>query len=828
MYSFHTTNWVIFIVLFSGLIKNHMLKNYLKTALRSMGRQKVHTFINIVGLATGMAACLLIILWVRDELSFDRYHKQSDRIYRVSREWFNENGETSLNLGMVAPPFGPLLEGDFEGEIEEAVRFVQDNNPLLTIGEKKLVEEQLFFADSDIGKVFSWKMVEGDWETALTEPNSLVLTESTAKKYFGDQPALGQTINYSNIADVKVTGIVEDVPVNSHFSFNALCSFITLENFYGREELMKDFGGNNFPTYLLLEEGVNAGELESRFPAFLDKHLGLWNGFPSSKYNALNLMPLTQIHLHSHLDSEIEQNGDITYVYLFSAVAFLILLIACINFINLSTARSSTRAKEIGLRKVIGAFRGNLIRQFITESVLLAVFALVLAVSMVELLLPWFNNFFGKDLHIDFLNDPWTLPGLLGLALVAGLAAGSYPALYLSSFEPVAILKGKLFSGGKGSFLRSTLVVVQFSISVALIAGVMMLQDQLRFMKNKPLGFNRENLVMLPSNDDIYNRFESLKSQWLSQPGITDVTLASRVPSGRLLDSQGATAEINGEMKTVDFRIADVHVSHDYLSTLEVKMAAGRDFDSRLASDSLQSFILNESAVKAIGWESAETAIGKKMDYGDRTGVVVGVTEDFHFENLRQSIAPVIFMITDGRAGNVVFRIQEGTRAQAIDYLEKQWAFLREGFPFTYQYVDESFNSQYETEDRLGKVIGYFSLLAIVIAALGLFGLALFTTSQRSKEIGIRKVLGASAGQIIVMLTGKFSQLVVAGIVVGGTIAYVLGKTVWLKNFAYQGEIRWGTFVLAGLAALLIAWVTVAWQSYQAATANPVDAIRQD
>ncbi|MEZ4829913.1 MAG: FtsX-like permease family protein, partial [Bacteroidia bacterium] len=530
----------------------------------------------------------------------------------------------------------------------------------------------------------------------------------------------------------------------------------------------------------------------------------------------------------SHLDSEIEQNGDITYVYLFSAVAFLILLIACINFINLSTARSSTRAKEIGLRKVIGAFRGNLIRQFVTESVVLAVFALVLAVSMVELLLPWFNNFFGKALRLDYLSDPWTLPGLLGLAVIAGLVAGSYPALYLSSFEPVAILRGRLFSGEKGSFLRSGLVVVQFSISVTLIAGVMMLQDQLRFMKNKPLGFNRENLVILPSNDDIYNRFESLKGQWLTQPGITDVTLASRVPSGRLLDSQGAKAEIGGEMKTVDFRIADVHVSHDYLSTLEVNMAAGRDFDVRLASDSLQSFILNESAVKAIGWENAESAIGKKMNYGDRTGVVVGVTEDFHFENLRQTIAPVIFMITDGRAGNIVFRIQEGTQAQALDYLEKQWAFLREGFPFTYEYVDESFNRQYETEDRLSKLIGYFSLLAIVIAALGLFGLALFTTGQRSKEIGIRKVLGASVAQIIVMLTGKFSRLVVVGIVAGGFVAYILAKTFWLKNFAYQGDIRWSTFVLAGLIAIITAWATVAWQSFRAATANPVDAIRQE
>ncbi|MCB0845306.1 MAG: ABC transporter permease [Bacteroidetes bacterium] len=807
-----------------------MLQNYLKTALRKMGRQKVYTFINISGLAIGMAACILILLWVKDELSYDAYHDNSDQIYRLSRQWFNEDGESNLHLGHLAPPFAPLLKNDMEGVVDEAVRFLGDTpGPLLTFsGDKKLVEEKFFFADPQIFKVFSWKIIEGDPETALVEPNSLVITQSTAKKYFGEESAIGQTINYQNMMDMKVTAVIEDVPLNSHFTFNTLCSFATVENFFGIENLMQQWGSNNYATYILLEKGKTKEDLAALIPGFLDKHLGERNGHKASETNALNIWPLTSIHLHSHLDSEIEANGDISYVYIFSIVALLILLIACINFVNLSTARSSTRAKEVGLRKVIGAQRSNLIRQFLAESLITAFLALIVAVLLVEILLPSFNSYFFKDLHMDYFSNPFTIPFLLGITILVGLVAGSYPAFYLSRFKPVTILRGKVGISGKKSPFRSGLVVLQFAISIMLIVGVSVVQDQMKFIQNKPLGFDKENVVILPSNDEIYGKFESLKTQWLSQPGISDVTMASRMPSGRLLDSQGCRVEVDGEMKEINFRIADVHVSHDYLSTFGVEIIAGRDFDIRLTSDSTQSFILNEAAIKAIGWESADQAVGKKIAYGGRSGTVIGVTGDFHFENLRQKIAPVIFLITSGRARFMAFRIHEGAREEALSYLESQWEFLRPGFPFTYEFVTQRFDSQYEEESRLGEVIGYFSMLAVIIAILGLFGLASFTTEQRFREIGIRKVLGASVSQILLLLTRGFTVLVMIAFIIAAPISWYLLSEYFLSNFAYATNVSMLSVVLAGVIALVIAWFTVAFNSYKAATTNPVKAIRQE
>ena len=804
-----------------------MVKNYLKIAIRNMLSQKAYSLINILGLSVGMAACILILLFVNDELSYDKYHENSERIVRVSRAWKNIDGATSLHLGQVAPPFAPLLKSDFEGIVLNAVRFLRDG-PLITFEETKIEEEKFFFADPDVFEVFSWKLTMGDPATALKEPNSLVITQSTAEKYFGTANPMGKVLNYNNEMDMKVTGVMEDVPYNSHFTVDFLCSFQTVEDFFGVENLMNNWGSNNYGTYLLLPEGYNYMDLQEQLGGFLNKHLQTGSrGRKPEEYNELTLWPITDIHLHSHLDSEIEANGDIAYIYTFTAIAFLILIIACINFMNLSTARSVKRAKEVGLRKVMGANKGMLIRQFLTESILFAVISLVLAIVIVSALLPWFNDFVQKNLSISLAGNLFIISLFTGITLLVGVIAGSYPALFLSRFQPANILKGQNKRNRNGFNLRSGLVVVQFCISMVLIISVGVIQDQLKYMRAKPLGFNKDNLLVLPISDEIYNQYESVRSRLLQQPGINDVSITSRVPSGRLLDSQGATAEVDGDMKAIQFRIADVHIDHAFLASLEVPITAGRDFDINRASDSTEAFILNESAVKAIGWDSNDEALGKAFDYGDRKGKVIGIVKDFHFESLHQEIAPIVFLISSGRSRSMALRINPVHKEKTMSYLKEQWSYLRPGFPFTHYWINEKYSEQYTNEDRLASLVTCFSALAIIIASLGLFGLASFTTEQRFKEIGVRKVMGATVSQILMLLTKGFTYLVCISFLIACVLTWYVMES-WLQNFAYQTTISPWPFFWGGALAILIAWLTVGYQSIKAASSNPIEALRHD
>jgi len=807
-----------------------MLRNYLKIAFRNISRQKAYAFINIFGLGIGMAATILILLFVQDELSYDQYHDKSEHIYRVSREWVNDKGETSLHLGHCAPPFAPLLQNDFEGIIQQAVRIGSAYSPLIVYGDKRIEESRFYLADSNVFKVFSWPMIAGNPETALKDPGSVVITASTAKKYFGDEEALGKELEFNNFGrkfPLKVTGVVADIPLNSHFTWDFMGSFATLEQAFGRENLMQNWGSNNYATYLLLPKGYDPKKLEAQIPDFLDKHLGEHQGKIASEVNKLHLWPITDIHLYSHLDSEIEANGDIAYVYIYTIIAVFILVIACINFMNLATARSSKRAKEVGLRKVMGAFRIGLIRQFIIESILFALLGLFVAVLLVYVVLPYFNDFIGKQLTLNIFENHFAFLLMLGCVLFVGVVAGSYPAFFLSKFQAASILKGAHQSTGGILNLRSVLVVLQFFISIALIISVGIVQDQLEYVRTKDLGFNKEGVMVLPSSDELYNQFESLKTRFEQQPGIKMVTLASRVPSGRLLDSQNTIAEVDGEMKNINFRVADVHVDHDYLSALEVPFVAGRDFDKSRASDSTEAFILNEAAVRKIGWPSSEEAIGKRFEYGGRKGQIIGVTSDFHFESLHQTIAPIVFMVTNGRARSVLVRYDQKDKADVEKYLKEQWSYLRPGFPFDYFEIAQSFDEQYEGEDRLARVITWFSGLAVLIAALGLFGLASFIAERRIKEIGIRKVMGAKVGEILLLLTRGFTVLVIIALVLAVPVAY-WGMNLWLNDFAYQGPIQVWPFVVAGIFALGIAWITISFQTIKAARSNPVDALRYE
>ena len=805
-----------------------MIKNYLKIALRNLARYKQMTLINVLGLSVGMAACIIMLLFVQYELSYDRYHEKADRIYRISREFHDSEGETNLHLGHLAPPFKPFLDEDFSDVIEASARLLQ-HNPLISYaeGDVQIVEQDFFFAEPEVFDIFTFPLLEGDPATALSEPNTVVITESAAQKYFGHENPMGKTLNYEQQVDMKVTGVVQDVPENSHFHFSLLASFATVENFLGEEAMMNSWGSNNYSTFVLLPEGYNPSDLEAQFPDFIDRHLTGDADVPASQWTALHLWPLTDIHLHSHLDSEIEANGDIAYVYLYAIVALFVLVIACINFINLTTARAARRAREVGVRKVMGAERKSLVKQFLSESVLVALFSLLLAVLFVSLALPYFNHLVDKQLSFSLLENPFLLVALLGIVMAVGIVSGSYPAFYLSAFQPARILRGSRGGSQGNTRLRSGLVIAQFAISIVLMVGVLTVERQLDYVKNKSLGFDQENLVVLPIDQDVYQQYEELKAQLLTWPGIADVTLTSRVPSGRLLDSQGGEVEVNGEMKSIDLRLADVSVDHDFIPSFGIKMVAGRNFDIERASDSTEAFIINEAAVRAIGWASPEEAINKKMNYSDRQGYIIGVTRDFHFESLHQSISPVVFYVTSRPVYNLVIRAQSAAMAETLAYLKERWAYLMPGYPFDHYTVSSRFQEQYDAEDRLGLIVRYFSLLAVFIATLGLIGLASYTAEQRTKEIGIRKVLGASVGQILLLLTRGFSKLILIAFVVACPLAYFLMSR-WLETFAYHDTLPWWTFGGAGLAALLVAWITVGTQTMRAATRNPVQSLRTE
>ncbi len=808
-----------------------MIRNYFKVAVRNLFRFKGYSFINISGLALGMAAFILIMLYVRFELSYDRFHEHADRIYRVSREWFNEDGTTGLHLGHVAPPFGPLLKNDFEGTIERAVRIMQLPSPLVSYGDMHIPEQRFFMAEPDIFRIFSYKMLQGDPETALAGSNSVVLTRTTARKYFGDEDPMGKmlrfTTRFNPPVEMVVTGLLEDVPVNSHFKFDLLGSFSIIEGILGAENMMRSFGSNNYSTFLLLADHADIRDIETQIPEFLDRHLGSSSTRSPSAWNALRFWPLTSIHLHSNLDSEIEANGSITLVYVYILIALFTLFIACVNFMNLATARSATRAREVGLRKVLGAYRTALVRQFLGESVLITVIALILAIVCIEIALPSFNNFLQTDLSMQYTDNLPLLAGLIFFAVLVGIAAGSYPAFFLSSFQPVSVLKGPLGSGGGHASFRSVLVVTQFAISIALFVCMAVVSRQLEYMRTKELGFNTHDIAVLPVSDAIVQRSDEIRNRLLDHPGIVEASVSSRVPSGRLLDSQGSRAEIDGEIKPIHFRIADIHTDHSFLSAYGVEFAAGRDFDPMLASDSTQAFILNEAAVRAVGWRSAEDAIGKKFEYGNRRGEIIGVVRDFHFESLHNAIAPIVFLIHQGRIGNLSVRFAGRMREEVLAFLEEQWRYLRPDYPFTYFLVDDSYYAQYAGEERLGTVFQTFTMLATAIAALGLFGLAAFAANQRIKEIGIRKVLGASVFQIAFMFSKGFARLVLISFLLSAPVAY-FAMRMWLNLYAYRIQPEFGIFLIAGIAALLVALATVSYQAVRAALMNPIESLRYE
>jgi putative ABC transport system permease protein len=807
-----------------------MIKNYLKSALRNISRHPFIAFINIFGLTIGLTCCLLIIAYVVNERSYDRYNKNADDVYRVTRIFYTASGTESLHLSSIAPPFGPLLKNAFP-DIKKVTRVL----PLGTISfkykDKLFNETNGIFADDNFFDVFSVPIIRGDKKIPLTDPYTVMLTPNIAKKYFGDADPINQSVILDNTKHAfKVTGIFSPFPAGAHMHPQMIVSFNTLKDstLYGEKQLETNYGNNAFYTYLLFPKGYNTARIESQFPDFLDNYMhapGMQGNVQNHKGTKLTLQKLTDIHLYSHLDDEIEENGNISRVYIFSAIALFILLIACINYMNLSTARSALRAREIGIRKVIGAQRKEIISQFLSESVLTTYTALLLASGLTALLLPFINRLSHQVLSFNSLLNWQIMLPIIMLPLFTGLVSGIYPALFMSSFLPVKVLKGVVKVGSGNISFRKVLVVVQFSISIILIVATTVVFQQLQYIQNKDLGFNKDHVITMRYNSFLDKQYEAFKADLLKNPAIKDVGRSSRIPSGRLLDDQSAQVLEGGSMQPIKVDIKELSVDYSFINTYGIQMAAGRDFLSAPKADS-NNYIVNEATVNTLGWKNPENAIGKDIKYGSVTGKVIGVVKDFHFESLHQQIIPMIFL-KDTRFNYASVKIEGRNVKSAISTLHDTWSKYLPETPFDYTFLDDKFAQLYNSEQQQGQLFTIFSCIAIFIACLGLFGLSAFTITQRVKEIGVRKVLGASVPQIVLELSKDFLKLVLIASLIGLPVAW-FSMNKWLLDFASRVTISWWILASAGIIALIIAFATISIQSIKAALANPVDSLRSE
>lgn len=789
-----------------------MFNNYLRIALRILKRQKIYSFINISGLAIGISCCIVILLFVQDELSYDKYHENVKCIYRVATEMISPSGKkgSTKTWSWIAPN----MISDFPGVIS-ASRIYRYGGVLNY--DKKHFGESLFFVDPSFLDIFTFPLFKGDKQIALRDPNSALITEELAEKYFGDDNPLGKVLMLDGKYSFKINGILRNIPKNSHFSFGFLASFDNLRNIYGKEEYQK--GNLLVRTYLLLDNNVAYKELEEEFHNFVVRYKG--EKF-ASRHNYF-LQPLTSIHLHSNLAVELAKNSDIAYSYALSGIALVILLLACINFMNLSTARAFWRSKEVGMRKVIGASRAQLFRQFIGESVFISFIALLLAIVLAELFLPFFNSLVDKDLSINFSQNLFIYTALILLIIFVGFVSGSYPAIFLSSFQPIDVIKGNLKKSTlTGLLFRKGLIIFQFAISLFFIIGTIIVFRQVNFMKNTNLGFDKDYVIKISFDKTIRQHYKAVKNELLQNLNIIDVT-ASLAPPGRLAGLELPFVPEGLQDEKVILNLNDV--DHNFFEFFRIDVVEGRDFSKEIASDIESAFVLNEAAVKKIGWE---LPIGKKLKCeGFRVkGTVVGVAKDFHNVSLYEEIKPSIFRVNP-QYFSLFVRIRPNNIQGAISFLEEKMREFSPQLIFRYSFLDEHIAAIYIKEKKVNKVFGFSSLLSIIIACLGLFGLVSFSVEQRTKEIGIRKVIGASVTNILLLLSKEFVRLVIISNIVAWPIVYfVMNK--WLQNFAYRIHIGWWIFFIAGALALVISLLTVSYQAVKAALANPVETLRYE
>jgi putative ABC transport system permease protein len=793
-----------------------MIKNYLKIAFRNLWRHKSFSLINIIGLAVGMTAFLLIVMYVRFELSYDNFHAKADQVYRLNVDIKSANDVMKQSVS--SAPMGTAIKADFP-EVLECARIFPDE-ALVTVNNQLFQENRVLTTEPSFFKVFSFPLVKGDPETSLKNPFSMVLTETTAKKYFGAADPIGKTLLIGGKDLATVTGIAKDAPPNSQFKFDMLYSISTIEKKYpGRLEQWGNFG--NY-TYLLLAKGADPNKLQAKFPAFLRKQISESNRKSGQDY-ALFLKPLKDVYMDPR--GGLEQ-GSMSNVYIFSIVALFVLLIAAINFINLTTARATERAKEVGVRKVIGAARSQLTMQFLGESVLICLVSFVFAALLVSLLLPWFNQLAGKIIDRDIFEQGYIFI-LLIISLLIGLAAGAYPALALSGFKPVVILKGRFSSSSKGTLLRKGLVVFQFTISIVLIVGTLVVYNQLNFMRNQPLGFDKNQMLALDfGNDDgVIKNYEAIKHEFRSIPNVLAVAISHGLPGVGSANAHSEFENRQGDMQPLNINMYDV--DYDFIPVYGMKIIAGRTFSTAFPSDSTKSVVINEATVKSLGYASPNDVIGKKFSQWGRDGQIIGVVKDFHYRSLQENVEPLNMRINPSNARIFTLKIAAQNIPATIAAVENKWKALIPQRPFNYTFVDANFNKQYATEERFGKLFMYFAVLAIFISCLGLLGLASYSTLQRTREIGIRKVLGASIPGIVNMLSKEFLLLVLVAALIAFPLSW-FGMHSWLEDFAYRISIGWLVFAVAGLLSLMIAITTVSFQAIKAALANPVKSLRSE
>lgn len=795
-----------------------MIKNYFKIAWRNLVKNKSFSFINIAGLVIGITSCVLIFLYVQYELSYDKYNQQASQIYRLTE--ILHLPKEDRPQAVTSPIMAPTLQANFP-EIKKSVRLTSSGR-ILGVNEKKLYDTKIVYADSALFDIFTFPMLQGDPQKALVNPYSIVLTENTAKKYFGNEQALGKIMQLSDTINLTVTGIVKNVPSNSHFTFDCLLSRATIDEL-NNHQVDSNWFNNSAYTYFLLPENYPPSKLESKLNVFVHKQMeeerkttGLWYDF--------KLQPVTSIHLRSNMNAEINPNSDISYIYIFSAAAILILIIACCNFINLATARSLNRSKEIGLRKVVGARRVQLGIQFLGESFLFAVIAGIIAFALVYFLLPSFNTFTGKSLPLNIFSNQTLLLMFGAIIISAGIIAGIYPALLMSSFAPINALRGAIRHGWQDIFLRKGLVVFQFTIAIVLIAGTGIVLQQLRYVQNRKIGLNKDQVIEIGLRSADLQNAETLVNELTKKTSVTDATLTdfsfkAGISNIAVLPEGAAENEVTSQ--------AVISVDYNFLKTFQVSLVAGRNFSRSYPTDSAAGFIINETAAKIFGWKPTD-AIGKNMDWGlGKKGKVIGVIRDFNFTSLHDNIKPLILHINPSWSRFIALRIRPDKIPQTLKEIETTWNAIATASPFKYTFLDEDFVSLYKEEKNMKSVLTLFTIFSLLVACLGLFGLAAFSIKQRFKEIAIRKVLGASVSNITRLVSKEFLLLVLIAAAIAFPVAW-WGMHKWLQDFAYHINIGWQLFVAAGVIAIVIALLTVSYQSIKAAIANPVKSLRTE
>jgi putative ABC transport system permease protein len=807
-----------------------MIKNYFKVATRNLWKSKGFSAINIIGLAVGLATCILILLFVHDELSFDQFNKNADRIFRIDGDIQFAGGH--FILAVTPDPLAESMKKDYP-QVESAVRFRSYGGFLIKKENENIQEDNVIYADPTLFDVFTLPMISGNPKVALKDPKTVVLTKAMAMKYFNRTDIVGETLVINDTGNFKITGVIENIPAESHFRYDF---FVSLSS--SRESTRNNWLSNNFNTYLLLRPGTDPKAIESKFRDVVDKYI-----FPQAQQllnvtkedmlksgNHVNysLMPLLNIHLHSNKVAELGANSDIRYVYIFSVIAFFILMIACVNFMNLSTARSANRAREVGVRKVIGSLRSHLITQFLTESILITFLALLLSVLIVITLLPYFNQLSGKEIMLSSLPFSWLIPLMLLLTLVVGLLAGSYPAFFLSGFKPVEVLKGKLAAGFKSSWLRSSLVVFQFAISIMLIVGTVVIYNQLNYIRDKNLGYNRDQVLIIQNCYPLHEKAKIFKEEVLNLPGVQGATMTGYLPTGQYRSDSPLFEDATfDEKKAVSMQ--NWIVDEDYIPTLGMSMVKGRNFSKDFPTDS-DAIIINEAAAKLLSFEDP---LNKNLYYLESIATkevsaynIIGVVKDFNFNSLREQVTPMVLFFTEEH-GSLAVRVNTADVSHLIAQVQDKWKAIATGQPFAYSFMDDDFNASYRAEQRMGKIFISFAVLAILIACLGLFGLVTYAAEQRTKEIGIRKVLGATVSNIVAMLSKDFLKLVIVAALIAFPLAW-FGMNKWLQDFAYRVNISWSTFFIAALIAVAISLLTVSFHAIKAAVANPVKSLRTE